>query len=123
MKTRVVCGENSVQFSLELNSIDDAARAIDAVKLAARLVWPDVVFDDEPGFPGKRRPKSNRRSAIPRELKAGSFDEKVLGLLGQNESNKSIADAVGVKIQVVALAKSRLRRGGHLNGVGHAAHS
>lgn len=139
----------TVRIDLTLEALEEGGPAIDAIKGACRVLWPDIYFsglDDppeeaeggcdsnaqppapaalisapaEPPTPG-RPPKSPRRpmtfSSAPPE---GSFDARVLEAtkrIGSTDRG-ALAEAVDANERVVAMALTRLRRGGALSAAG-----
>ena len=39
-----------IAVDVTLHQVEDAGDAIHAIKTASRMLWPDIVFEGEPGF-------------------------------------------------------------------------
>jgi hypothetical protein len=144
----------SARINLVVESFEDAAPAIDAIKAQFRVVWPDIVFsglDDPPeeidgeGAEAASAPADAERqaalerrrdwtsppsAAAPKPARkpltfsssppADSFDGRVLDAakrLGSTDRG-ALAEAVDADERVVAMALTRLRRGGALSAAG-----
>jgi hypothetical protein len=126
----------TARLELTLEAIEDGGAAIEAVKGAARALWPDIVFSDEPGFPGESDElgfeEEDEAEAPPRLARkpfdfssppaAGTFGWQVLQAAKQAGSVDvaALAAALGADRLRVAQALGKLRKGGHLAGAAPA---
>lgn len=109
-----------ISGDVQIRTIEDAGDAIQAIKAATRGLWPDVVFQGEPGFDddgASEKPRggvSGRGWGAGWTPKPGSLSEKVLSDARAGKTVIEIADAHDVTTQTASAALARLRKAGLL---------
>ncbi len=132
MKAEVDMGDDDpcAELTLTICTIDDAARALDFVKSAARVLFSDIVFSGEPGFDDDpeidltklravAQPEAERAQAAPQAPSGGDdgkplsgFSQRVLEGVRAGKSAVVIAVEQGVKTQAVGAVIGKLRARG-----------
>ncbi len=133
----------TVRIDLTLEALEEGGPAIDAIKGACRMLWPDIFFsgvDDPPedgDAPAEARgggveaalktpaaapsaPKPPRkRNDFSRPPQPGSPTAQVLDAALRLKSTDAtvIADALDLRTGIAAMRLGMLRKGGHLAGL------
>ncbi len=124
-ETLVETQNSFASVKVEFCTPEEAALAIDAVKNAALLLWPDIVFEDEvravdvaPALK-KGKPTGGAAHDYSKPPNPDKLDGRVLGAaraLGKIDA-VAIADELDIVTVMAAQSLGRLRKGGHLEGL------
>ena len=100
-------------LSITLETLEDAGFAIDFVKGAATMVWPEIEFVEA------RPEKQSRLRDWSKPPPAGSMNERVLAFLRKRKRVDvvEVADEFDLQTGMASMRIAQLRKGGHLEGL------
>jgi hypothetical protein len=123
MKVDISIEDGVLGISLKIRTIEEAGEAVEALKNAARIAWPNILFEGDPDF-DEDKPKRRRKPGsvgtgnyVMKAIKPGSESEKVLETIKRIGSTDlhMVARALGREVGITSMAIGRLRRGGFLH--------